>query len=171
MRRRPTAAGDEPGIDLVPLIDCVFLVLLFFVLCGRISTDRRAEQVTVPPAATAQVRSGGLERVVLSLRAGDRPAAAFGDGTWIDLGDGWGEVRRRLDGVWRRAGTRLVGGVQAAQAAQAVLEVRADEALPFRLVQELQAVAADAVDPTSLAPGRGGGRAFIHLDFAAVPPG
>lgn len=55
MRRRhlPLQLADHE-IDLVPLIDCVFLLLLFFMLCGHLSVSERAEQITVPPARTAE---------------------------------------------------------------------------------------------------------------------
>ena len=43
----------DAEVDLVPLIDCVFLLLLFFMLCGRIAMDQRAEQITVPPTKTS----------------------------------------------------------------------------------------------------------------------
>jgi hypothetical protein len=49
--------------------------------------------------------------------------------------------------------------------------VRADEVLPYRLVQELQQIAADSVDPETLAPGRPVQRSFVNVDFAVVPPG
>ena len=52
--RRLTLQFADTEVDLVPLIDCVFLLLLFFMLCGHISVNNRAEQITVPPAKTAQ---------------------------------------------------------------------------------------------------------------------
>ena len=52
-RRLPLHLADYE-IDLVPLIDCVFLLLLFFMLCGHLSVTDRVEQITVPPAKTAK---------------------------------------------------------------------------------------------------------------------
>ncbi len=168
MRRRPVSA-ESPGIDLVPLIDCVFLILLFFILCGRLTTDQRPEQVTVPPGRTAQKPQATPDRVVLNIRAGEHPAFSFGGGEgWVDLASGWTPVRQRLDRIWERAEKSQRDG---RTVAKAVLEVRADAELPYRLVQELQMVAADTVDAGTLAPGGGAGHAFVNIDFSAVPPG
>lgn len=167
MRRGRITPWSE-GIDLVPLIDCVFLILLFFILCGRLTTDQRPEQITVPPGRTAQKADTTLERVVLNVRGGERPALSFGEGGWIDLAEGWAPVRQRLDRIWELAGKRQRDGLTVAEA---VLEIRADAALPFRLVQELQMVAAGTVDGATLEPRPAALRPFIHLDFAAVPPG
>ena len=46
-------AFADADVDLVPMIDCIFLLLLFFMLCGRITIDQRVEQITVPPTKTA----------------------------------------------------------------------------------------------------------------------
>lgn len=167
--RRPLPAQGTPELDLVPLVDCIFLILLFFILCGRLTTDAQTEQVTVPPARSAQTRDATTERIVVNIRAGDRPALSFvGGGGWIDLAGGWVPVRQRLDAIWHAAGKRDSGGHQVADV---ILEVRADEVLPYRLVQELQQIAADSVDPETLAPGRAVQRSFVNVDFAAVPPG
>jgi biopolymer transport protein ExbD len=167
MRRRPpTDCTIE--LDLVPLVDCVFLILLFFILCGRLTIDGQAEQVTVPPARSAHIRPLATERIVINLKAGERPAIRIvGGGDWIDLSGGWVPVRQRLDAIWNAAGKRPGDGHQIADV---VLEVRADEELPYRLVQELQQIAADAVDPETMIPGRAVQRSFVNIDFAVVTP-
>ena len=168
MRRRLTAEWSN-DLDLVPLVDCIFLILLFFILCGRLTTDAQTEQVTVPPARSAQTRHQSVERIVLNLKSGERPAISFvGGGGWIDLAAGWSPVRQRLDAIWNAATKRDSDGHQVANV---ILEVRADEELPFRLVQELQQIAADSVDPETMAPGRAVQRSFVNVDFAVVPPG
>ncbi len=109
------------------------------------------------------------ERIVVNVKAGDRPSLSFVGGSgWIDLADGWAPVRQRLDAIWNAAGKRDSNGHQVADV---VLEVRADEELPYRLVQELQQIAADSVDPETMAPGRAMQRSFVNVDFAVVPPG
>jgi biopolymer transport protein ExbD len=167
MRRTPKEAAVGE-IDLVPLIDCVFLILLFFLLCGRLSNDQRPEQITVPPARSVQKSPGVMERVVISMRGGEVPAIRFGsDPQWIDLRAGWSAVDRRLDAIWNRAAKRQIDGQQVAEA---VLELRADGDAPYNLIQILQQIASGSIDAQSLMP-RAGGRAFRHLDFAAMPLG
>jgi len=53
-RRAFVITYGDTDLDLVPLIDCVFLLLLFFMLCGHLTVSERAEQITVPPARTAE---------------------------------------------------------------------------------------------------------------------
>ncbi len=168
--RRHALQANADELDLVPLIDVVFLILLFFIFCGRLSSDQRPSQVTVPPGRTAQAVRTTPERVVLNLRAGERPALSFGgESAWIDLAGGWSPVRQRLDRIWDKAGKRQSNGHAVAEA---VLEVRADAVVPYHLVQELQQIAADAIDPETMLPGRQQQqRSFVDVDFSAVPPG
>ena len=174
MRRRRSLSAGSDEIDLVPLIDCVFLILLFFILCGHLSTDQRPEQISVPPGRTAQALINAPERIVLSLRGGERPALAFGNADgWIDLAEGWALVRQRLDAIWERAGKRQRDGHTIADA---VLEVRADAELPYHLVQELQQIAADVIDPDTMMTGPRTQRSFVNIDFLSCaarvsPPG
>src|SRR3954467_13684697 len=68
-RRRFRFTWADGEIDLVPLIDCVFLLLLFFLLCGRMTLDQRSEQITVPPAKTARAtHHGDLQREIVNVR-------------------------------------------------------------------------------------------------------
>ena len=59
----------DAELDLVPMIDCIFLLLLFFMLCGRITMDQRVEQITVPPTKTAQKPDNpkDWERIVINV--------------------------------------------------------------------------------------------------------
>src|SRR3954464_8827721 len=80
-KRRLEHADAE--IDLVPMIDCIFLLLLFFMLCGRITMDQRTEQITVPPTKTAnKFTSKEWMRVVInvfgSTKGGDPPRNSIG---------------------------------------------------------------------------------------------
>ena len=53
MRRRLALMQIDDHVDLVPLIDCVFLILLFFMLVGHLSDRSAADSITVPPGKTA----------------------------------------------------------------------------------------------------------------------
>lgn len=171
---RRTARPDRDlgsHIDLVPLIDCVFLLLLFFMLCGRLAREDRPEQISVPPARTAVKATADRPRVVINVRDGRVPALRFGpDGAWLPLrdGEGWVAVRQRLDAVWDRAVKLPLGGVDTADA---VIEIRADGDVPYAVVQRLQAVCAGTVDPATLLPRRAAERPFCVLDFTARPAG
>lgn len=169
MRRKPLAeAADE--LDLVPLIDVCFLILLFFILCGRLSIQERSEQVTVPPTRTARAPVQA-ERIVLSITGGALPRIALGaDGAWMEAGDPrtWPAVRAVLDRAWERAGKREADG---RTIADAMIEIRADAEAPFRLVQQAQQVASDSVDPASFLPRDRPLRPFAQVDLTGSDPG
>src|SRR3954464_12379134 len=84
-KRRLEHADAE--IDLVPMIDCIFLLLLFFMLCGRITMDQRTEQITVPPTKTANKFKDpeGWSREIInvfgSTQHGDPPRNSIRIGT------------------------------------------------------------------------------------------
>ncbi len=167
--RRPFAAASD-DLDLVPLIDVVFLILLFFILCGRLSIQERPEQITVPPTRTARVPTQ-VDRVVMNITSGERPLISLGaDGTWLDPVDPrtWPAVRERLDRAWDRAGKREHDG---RTVADVVIEIRADTEASYRLVQQAQQVVSDSVDPKDFLPRQNPGKPFIHVDLAGRSPG
>ena len=59
--KRKHFKGMDDDLDLVPLIDVVFLILLFFILCGRLTVDPayRADHRPADPDRR-QVRHQGL---------------------------------------------------------------------------------------------------------------
>ena len=51
-RPRAIAANDA---QLIPLINIIFLMLIFFMVAGRISAQKTAAPITLPEAALEQV--------------------------------------------------------------------------------------------------------------------
>lgn len=60
--------GDQP--DLTPMIDCVFLLLLFFVVTAVFAEESNLFKVELPKAARAEVRQPKDVVVVLISREG-----------------------------------------------------------------------------------------------------
>ena len=98
----------DDHLDLVPLIDCIFLLLLFFMLCGRMSSDTRTEQISVPPTKTAvKFEAKGWQREVINVfgttQAGDPPrnSLRLGAKTFASKGindyTGYQQLRAILD--------------------------------------------------------------------------
>jgi biopolymer transport protein ExbD len=173
MRQRTLIHGDAE-IDLVPLIDCVFLLLLFFLLCGRLAQEGSWEQVTVPPARSAQKSEGvlGWQRVQVQLAA---RAGTLGICLGQRLLDGdeaaqWQALRAYLDRIHAQAERYPDPASPAGYAPKVVVELRADRDLDYRLVQKCQQILADCIDPGSDKPRDGARRAFTHLEFAALKP-
>ncbi len=73
MRLRHRRGGDDPGVDISPLIDMVFILLIFFIVTTTFVKDAKVE-IERPSAASATPASTKAIRVSLDAR---------GD-TWID---------------------------------------------------------------------------------------
>ncbi len=159
-----------PDLDLVPLIDVVFLILLFFILCGRLTIQERMEQITVPPARTASAIHGPPDRLLLNIQGGERPMLSLGaDGRWLDASDPatWTVMRERMDRAWDRSGKTTRDG---RTVADAVVELRADGEAPYHLVQQAQQMVNDSVEPETFRPLSSGGKPFVLVELTARKP-
>lgn len=48
MRRKPLSEDDDPGIMMEPMIDCVFLLLIFFLVAATIRPQHREIPIQAP---------------------------------------------------------------------------------------------------------------------------
>jgi biopolymer transport protein ExbD len=116
------------GLDMVPMINFAFLLLIFFVLTG---SQHRAQQAPVQPPQSVQAPAAQPDADALWMRADGR--IAFG-------------------GVWLRD-DQLVAGVRAWRAAhpQATLQLQADARTDAaRVVAVLQRLRASGIGEVSL---------------------
>jgi len=179
MRQLAIDQADD-HLDLVPLIDCIFLLLLFFMLCGRMSTDQRPEQITVPPTKTAATCTGaGWQREVINVhgmtQAGDPPRNSLRLGTrtfsaqGINDYTGYQQLRTILDQIYDRAEKYADPKGAGMKLPKVIIEVRADADTEYRVVQELQQLLCDSLDPSTMKPqtvkAPEGCRPFVNLDF------
>lgn len=156
---------EEDHLDLVPLIDCVFLLLLFFILCGRISFDQRTEMITVPPTKTARVlppeKDAEWQRVIINVfgKTQTSPTGTIPKNTimvnnvnFISTGPNdftsYQRLRQVLDQIYTLA-PKIPGNdkIPGLMVPKRILEIRADANTEFRVVQEVQQVATDTIDP------------------------
>jgi hypothetical protein len=172
----------DDHLDLVPLIDCIFLLLLFFMLCGRMSTDQRTEQITVPPTKTAvkfDESKAKWQREVINIfgttKAGDPPrnSLRLGTKTFISKGiddyTGYQALRAILDQIYDRAEKYDDPKGSGMKLPKVIIEIRADSNTEYRVVQEVQQILTDGMDLTKMQPKKGfdpkNGRPFVTLDF------
>ena len=183
MARKPKFTFGDAEIDLVPMIDCIFLLLLFFMLCGRITMDQRTELITVPPTKTATKlhEPPGWTRIVVNVfgntQGGNPPMNSINldQTTWKSAGvddySGYQGLRGRLDHIYDAAekyddpkGTHM-------KLPKVVVEIRADGDTEYRVVQEIQQILSDTIDPANMLPRKGldptTARCFVNLDFTA----
>jgi len=143
-RRSRAAVADEPRRDLTPLIDVVFLLIVFFMVAAEFS-NVEFEELTLPVADQARPdESAGVRQVTLNVRA---------DGTLRCRGrllsGAAGEPGLPLDDYLRAEAAGLPRG--AGGRSPLVVTVRADAAADFGHVQEiLDACCSNAIFATSL---------------------
>src|SRR5436190_15412420 len=65
---------DEPQINLTPMIDVVFNLLIFFMLATRFSDMERQFDVQLPTASSAQPLTNPPDEIVINV---------FGDGRLV----------------------------------------------------------------------------------------
>jgi len=150
---------DDAEIDLVPMIDCVFLILLFFMLCGRITMDQRTEQITVPPTKTATVVKdpADWERIVINVfgktKTGSPPrnTIRINNVNYVSSGvdnyESYQKLRQVLDVAYDRADKYADPKPSGFMLPKVVLEIRADADTEYRVVQEVQQVVSDTINP------------------------
>ncbi len=94
MARRSILSDDEPtAIDLSPMIDCIFILLIFFIV-ATVFVEEQGIQVNKPDAAATPSQEE-VENVVLEITAGNK--VLFG-GKEIGLADVANRVRANLRG-------------------------------------------------------------------------
>lgn len=150
----------DAEVDLVPLIDCVFLLILFFMLCGHLTLDQRVEQITVPPTKTAQKLEDPekWERIVVnvfgSTKSGNPPRNTIRINninyvsTGVDSFEGYIKLRQVLDAAYDRAEKFPDPKNTGFMLPKVVLEIRADSDTEYRVVQEVQQVVSGSINPS-----------------------
>ena len=160
-KKKMDQATDE--IDMTPMIDMIFLLIIFFILAGKITSDLRPEKITVPPTKTALKTElpPGWSKVVINLfgtsqtsRVKGQPPAhtiAVGEATW--RGNGYNDfgsyqkLRDFLDRVYNAADKIPDPNGTGLMLPMVEIELRADSEAEYRVVQEVQQVMTDTVNP------------------------
>jgi biopolymer transport protein ExbD len=64
---RPQQSDADPAIDLTPIIDMVFLLLIFFLVATTFQQTEREMQIALPAASAAQPISSALRELVINV--------------------------------------------------------------------------------------------------------
>ncbi|MEM0897803.1 MAG: biopolymer transporter ExbD [Verrucomicrobiota bacterium] len=125
--------GDDAKMDMSPMIDMVFLLLIFFMIASVILEIKQAKDVDPPIAPNAQVGKVFKGRVVVNV---------YQDGTFFDMtgrADGGKELREADI-------TQLCADMVRENQARGVktrLHLRADQGAPVIAVKKATKAAAD----------------------------
>jgi len=122
-------SGQGLKADLSPMIDLVFLLLIFFMVAANIITFPKDPNVTIPIASAAQVPELVEGRIVINV---------YADGTIKDLE---GNILT-TEGL-----TEKVAQVKAGNS-NARLHMRADREVPYRYIQDVSRASAQGGVPT-----------------------
>jgi len=138
-RRRPrrlftrSALRDGAGADLTPMVDVVFLLIVFFVLVSQISSGERVEMDLPRLDEAAAPARTGQERLIINVIEGERPFV-IGARSWEDAPAGLAGLTQtirsareegRADRIVVRAG-RAVASERALRAIRAATEAGAE---------------------------------------------
>lgn len=179
--------GADADVDLVPLIDCVFLLLLFFMLCGHMTLEQRVEQITVPPTKTAQKLKDPdhWERIVVNVfgntKSGNPPRNTIRINNvnyvaqGVDNFEAYQKLRQVLDVAYDRAEKFPDAKGTGFMLPKVVLEIRADADTEYRVVQEVQQVVSDSINPfDGMKPkaisNPAQAKPFVYLNFTTRTP-
>jgi biopolymer transport protein ExbD len=190
-RKKGGMPQADEHIDLVPMIDCIFLLLLFFMLCGRLSSDMRTEQITVPPTRTAAKFDAqtGWERILVNVfgktqenQPGTPPMNSIAmpqlHKEWrsqgIDDYTGYQKLRFELNKIYDKAEKYDDPKPTGMKLPKVIIELRADAQTEYRVVQEIQQILTDTIDPNNnmlphnVPPNQL--KCFVNLDFTTRRP-
>lgn len=69
MQIRQTQNDEEPAVNLMPLIDMVFLLLIFFLVATTLAQEERDVKVQLPVTQTEQPLSAPPQQLIINIRA------------------------------------------------------------------------------------------------------
>jgi biopolymer transport protein ExbD len=129
MRRKRVRESDESEVDMTPMLDVVFIMLIFFIVTASFVKEAGID-VTRPPAATAERKERG--NILVAITANDQ--------IWID--------RRQVDPRALRANIERLH----AENPQGSVVIQADvDSKNGLLVQVMDAARSAGVDSVALA--------------------
>jgi len=76
MRLKATDNEEEAGVPMAPLIDCVFILLIFFLVTSMLQKPHKDLGIVLPVAANAEETTAQYDTIVIEVTA---PRPPYGD--------------------------------------------------------------------------------------------
>ena len=67
MRVKKQDAGEELGVQMAPLIDCVFLLLVYFLCTSHVTKQHKDLGIDLPEAASAKETKSAYETLIIEV--------------------------------------------------------------------------------------------------------
>ena len=72
MRIQQAQEGDETIINIAPLVDCMFILLIFFLATATFKQEELDLQVNLPQSAADKSLTAATQLIIINIRAADR---------------------------------------------------------------------------------------------------
>ena len=172
MARKRKLPQPDVKMDLTPMIDVIFLLIIFFILAGRITDDLVNNQITVPPTETAEKwekpddwKSVRVEVLVTPPDRGENRTVGHNIKVLGAEFQGWGfegeeafrayqGLRQKLDELYAISDKYPDSKNPAINLPKVIIELRADGDTEYRVVQEVIQILTDSVNPEAYQPTR-----------------
>lgn len=124
MRSPQLLANGQTSINMTPMIDVVFLLIIFFLVSSHLAKQENSVQLDLPEAISGLDDLSDRETCVVNV---------LPDGSWQSGGVDVSE--QALPGVLRR---RMMASTEPLR-----LKIRTDQAVPYRRIEPILKVAAE----------------------------
>ena len=132
LRAAQVQAGDDMKMDMSPMIDLVFLLLIFFMVSSHMIITKIDTEVKPPTAGEAQVAKNNEGRIVVNIY---QDGAFHGPDQGMDFATA-DAVSEYVDSERQKNDEARI---------KSRLHLRADKRVPTRYIKEVVKAAADAL--------------------------
>jgi biopolymer transport protein ExbD len=131
LHRAAAGSNDELQVDMSPMIDMVFLLLIFFIVASTVIVVKQDPEVEPPVAKYSKKAKDGKGRIVINVRQDGSFLAETATLTFDDSEDIQKYVKERK-------------AIEEGKGLVPVIHLRGDQGVPFKYVRKVIRAAAIA---------------------------
>jgi biopolymer transport protein ExbD len=131
LHRAAAGSNDELQVDMSPMIDMVFLLLIFFIVASTVIVVKQDPEVKPPVAKYSKKAKDGKGRIVINVRQDGTFLAETATLTFDDAEDIQKYVKERK-------------AIEEGKGLVPVIHLRGDQGVPFKYVRKVIRAAAIA---------------------------
>lgn len=131
LRRAAAGSDDELQVDMSPMIDMVFLLLIFFIVASTVIVVKQDPNVKPPVADKSKKAKDGKGRIVINVR---KDGSFYAENTKITFDD--------ADAIEEYVKEKKL--IEDAKGLKPIIHLRGDEGVAFKYVRTVIRAAAKA---------------------------